>query len=339
MHVDPLDYEALREQIRWQREKTWSLEDGLPWSRGVDPDRYCLPLDDDAVAFPGLAEAQRVVLSQYLGLVVNGTIAEMEGVIHKLKDVAWGRLLRRYPVNPEMRELGELFFEEELKHARMFGRYNDVFCRSLGIDPDALGRLMPRAFGSLFQRAVIDNARTGGHAFWWLVSSAEEVSIAIYQSLHRWRDAMDPLYFAVHRRHLEDESRHRNYAVLMLELVKRSRGGSPWRRLWHRKTDLLFSQLFSTLWVVSELTKVFEAKKLAGAHPFFETLASCLPHFRQVGPVRLVEKLFVSAPYVSLVLNTRYHRHTLAIAKALRTPSFPFPAPKPATLRQPGRPL
>ncbi len=148
---------------------------------------------------------------------------------------------------------------------------------------------------------------------------------------------MDPLYFTAHRRHLEDESRHRNYAVLMLELVSRSPGGSPVSRLWHRKTDLLFSQLFTTLWVVSELSKVFESRKLAGEHRFFKTLASCLPHFRNVGPARLAEKLFVSAPYVSLVLNTKYHRHTIDIARQQRTPSFPFPAPKPAGVRGPRR--
>lgn len=337
MRVDPFDYAGLREQIRWQREKAWTLENGLPWHVGVREDRYCLPLDEDSVAFPGLSEEQRVVMSQFFGLGVNATIAEMEGVIHKLKDVAWSQVLRRYPVNPEMRELGELFFEEELKHARMFGRYNEVFCQSLGIDPDAMSRLMPKAFGSIFQRAFIDNAKAGGHAFWWLVSSAEEVSIAIYQALHGWRDTMDPLYFTVHRRHLEDESRHRNYAILMLELIARASHGSPVRRWWHRKTDLLFSQLFSTLWVVSELTKVFEAKKLASEHRFFATLATCLPHFKNVGPGRLVEKMFVSAPYVSLVLNTRYHRHTIDIAKQQKTPSFPFPAPKPAGVRGPRR--
>ncbi len=334
MRADPFDYAALRAQIQWQKERTWDLDTGISWEMGIDLTRDFLPLDSDAVAFPGASEEQRRALSQYLGLVINGTISEMEGVIHKLKDVAWNQVLRRYPVNPEMWELGELFFEEEIKHSRMFGRYNEEFCKASGVDEAQLKTLLPRAFGSWFQKAVIANSNGGGHAFWWLVASAEEVSIEIYRAIHRHRETMDPLYHLIHKKHLEDESRHRNYAFLMLDVIERS-GASSLKERFHRKTDLLFSQLFSTGWVVTELTKIFESKRLKREHPFFETLATCLPLVRKVPLHDLVRKLFVTAPYISLVLNTRNHPHTIETAEARKVLRFPFPKPRPADVGAP----
>jgi hypothetical protein len=329
MRANPFDYAALRAQIRWQRERTWDLERGIAWEIGVDHSRCFLPLDQDAIAFPGASEEQRLVLSQYLGLVINATISEMEGVIHKLKDVAWNQVLRRFPVNPEMWELGELFFEEEIKHARMFGRYNQIFCESAGIDPGKLHALLPRAFGSMFQKAVIANARGGGHAFWWLVASAEEVSIEIYRAIRLHQSTMDPLYHLIHKKHLEDESRHRNYAFLMLALIEQQ-GMPSLSSFYHRKTDLLFAQAFSTAWVLTELSKVFDARALAKDHPFFETLASCFPLVRQVPLHELARRLFVTGPYVSLVLNTRNQRNTTLTAEEHKVLQFPFPKPRPA---------
>lgn len=335
MRADPFDFAALRQQIQWQRTRAFDLERDIAWEKGIDLSRSFLPLDHDAIAFPGATESQRIALSQYLGLVINGTISEMEAVIHKLKDVAWHSVLRSYPVNPEMFELGELFFDEEVKHSRMFGRYNEHFCKASGVEARDLDVLLPKAFGSYFQKAIIANARTGGHAFWWLVASAEEVSIEIYRNIHRHASEMDPLYHQIHKRHLEDESRHRNYAFLMLSLIE-ARDGSL-ARWFHRKTDLLFAQAFCTGWVVAELTKVFEVKRLASRHPFFETLASCLPLLRQVPPLDLARRLFVTAPYISLVLNTKNHRHTSAAAVESKVLRFPFPTPRPASVGKKAR--
>ena len=328
MRANPFDYVQLREQIRWQKERSWDLDKDIDWKMGIDPAKFLLPLDQENIAFPGASPEQRLALSQYLGLVINGTIAEMEGVIHKLRDVAWAEILRQYPVNPEMWELGELFFDEETKHARMFGRYNVLFCQALGIDEGALHALLPKAFGSFFQKAIIANARAGGHAFWWLVAAAEEVSIEIYRQIHKHRAGMDPLYHLIHKRHLEDESKHRNYAFLMLELIEARNAGV--RTYFHRKTDLLFAQAFSTGWVIAELSRVFESRKLQKVHPFFKRLASCLPLVRKVSRLELVRRLFVTAPYISLVLNTRNQPLTTGAAEEQKVLKFPFPKPHPA---------
>jgi hypothetical protein len=320
MQANPLDYASLRRQIAIQRERAWDLDRDIPWRTPIDRSRYFLPLDRSAIAFPGASEEQRRAISQLLGLVINGTIAEMESVIFKMKDIAWNQLLREYPVNPEMRELGERF------------------CEDTGVDPSALARLLPKAFRSLFLRGTIANAQSGGFAFWWVVAVAEEVSIDIYRQIHSHRDAMDPLYHLVHKKHLEDESRHRNYAFLMLRLAhdraQQDRFASPFRHL-RRKTDLLLAQALSSGWVISELTKIFEVRHLRGEHPFFDVLASCLPLLQSVPPLELFRRLFVSAPYISYLLNTRNQRATIEAATEARVLTFPFPEPQPQPLLLP----
>ena len=218
------NHEALGAQVARQRKYAWDLEKSIPWKIGVDSDRYLLPLDSDSIAFPGASAEQRVILSQLIGLIINSTIAEMENVINNLRASAWEKVLRSYPVSPEMWELGHLFFVEENKHALAFERYNRVFCAQTGIDPDLMKQLLPRAFGSVFLKAVIANANSGGNAFWWIVASVEEVSMVLYKQINQSRDSVDPLYYLVHRRHMEEETRHHNYAFLMLDLIQRRQG-------------------------------------------------------------------------------------------------------------------
>ncbi len=330
MRTDPLNSTELRQQCQWQRERAWDVERDIPWSLGIDTSKYFLPLDENNIVFPGASPRQRKVLSQFVGLLINATIAEMEGVIHKLKDAAWNQVLRRNPVNPEMLELGELFFQDERKHSVAFNRYNEIFCKQEGISLEDMSRLLPKAFGSYFQRAIIADAQKGGDAFWWVVASVEEVSIEIYRMIHRFETELDPLYFTVHRKHLEDESRHRNYAFLMLELIGNGERGI--RGFLRRKASLVLAQTVSSAWVIAELTKVYEAENLKDRHPFFAELATCLPLLRQQSIPKLLWNLLVKAPYISTVLNLNFHRHTKETAKAQFVPHVPLPTPQPGPL-------
>ena len=323
---NPLDEVSLRNQIRSQKAHAWDLATSLDWGRGIDLEKPLLPLDEDAIVFPGVSDEQRLALSQMMGLFINTTIAEMESVIHKLRDVAWHRALRQFPVNPELVELGDLFFEEELKHSAAFHRYNDIFCHQTGVPEDILRELLPKVWGSSFLKHVLANANSGGTAFWWVVASVEEVSIEVYKELHRWRFAVEPLYLQLHLKHLEEESRHRNYAFLMLDVMKRQ--PKPWAKRFSAKADLLLAQGLSTAWLISELQKALQVEKYASAHPWFSTVASALPHFRNVGLFSLIKKMFVTAPFLSVMLNTRYHDHTMQKARAQKVFSFPFPEPK-----------
>lgn len=320
------DHKALFLQIGRQKKYAWDLETGIDWNLGVDPKKFLLPMDNDNIAFPGADQKQQLALSQLLGLIINSTIAEMEDVITKLKDTAWKQVLRSYPVGPEMWELGQLFFEEEAKHSLAFSRYIDVFCKQMGIRRETLDLILPKAYGSLFLKAITTNAKMGGHAFWWVVGAVEEVSIELYKEIHKHKDKIDPLYYDVHVKHMEEESRHHNYAFLMLDLIDKRR--MNWQRYLHKKMDLLFAQACSTGWIIAELGKVFEAKKYKDEHPFFETIASCEPLFKNLSWPELAKRLFISAPYISLVLNTKNHKLTTWTAEKLGTFSFPFPTPR-----------
>lgn len=337
--TDPLDFESLSRQVRLQRKLAWDLDKDIPWHLGVDPNRPLLPLDDHSIAFPGASAEQQLALSQLMGLIVNATISEMEDALPNLKHAGWLRLLREFPVGPEMEELGELFFDEEAKHARAFSKYLDLFCGAVNVERRDLDRLLPKAFGSYFQKAITSNALHGGHAFWWVVASVEEVSIAIYHQMLRNRQAIDPLYLALHRRHLEEESRHANYAFLMLNLV--SRKPSSMREHFHRKVDFVLAQLAGGPWVVSELYKFFEVKHLKGVHPFFDTLASCIPLFERMSKPELVRRMFFAAPYVSWLLNPAWRKEHEASASALGAFVPPIPKPEPVAVYCPefdGRP-
>ncbi len=316
----------LEKQAALQRDNSWDLDRDIDWSRGVDLGKYLLPLDRDAIAFPNLGASQRLALSQLLGLIINATIAEMEGVIDRLRDVAWDQLLRRFPVNPEMRDLGELFFEEEQKHAQAFCRYIDVFCASSGVQKQSLEMLLPKAFGSRFLKAIRLNASQGGFAFWWVVAGVEEVSVQIYQMMHKHQSSLDPLFFQIHRKHLEDEARHKNYAFLMLELAQSAPGSFKEKCL--RKTDLVLAQVMTAGWVMAELHRIFEVENLKEEHPFFAEIASCLPALRSVPIWDLGRRLFVTAPYLSSVLNLRHHKQTLRFAQKNHVWRLPMPKPK-----------
>lgn len=322
--TDPTKFELLSRQIKLQQRMAWDLETGIPWQLGIDTGKYFLPLDDANIAFPGASAEQRLALSQFMGLVVNSTISEMEDALPKLKATAWSNVLREYPVNPEMIELGEIFFDEEAKHARAFGRYLETFCHATGVDRKDLDDLLPKAFGSYFQKAVTANALAGGHAFWWVVASVEEVSIAIYEQIYRHRAHIDPLYYDLHRRHLEEEARHANYAFLMLNVINRR--PQSMRRLLHKKFDFLLSQLVGAPWVITELQKFLQVKHLKGVHPFFDVLASCIPLYEALSKRELVQRLFVAAPYVSWLLNPSWRTEHNAMARrhGAFVPSFPL---------------
>ena len=310
-----------------QKRHAWDLESSINWNAGIDLNSYFLPLDTDNIAFPGATADQRLALSQFMGLVVNATIAEMETVAYRIRDAAWRQILEDFPVNPEMKALGEQFFEEEIKHAQMFARYVQEFANAVGVEPAELDRILPKAYGSAFQSAIQRNARQGGHAFWWVVALVEEEAVLLYQQMYRHRKTLDPLFYEVHKRHFEEECRHTNYAFLMLKLIKDR--PKTWRQTVHQKVDRMYSELFTTTWVLAELHKVFSVKELAHKDPFFETLASCVPLMKKLGWRELAKKLFVSAPYVSSVLNPRYHRLTSAAAAEHGALGFSYPEPNP----------
>jgi hypothetical protein len=317
MALTLFDDVGLREQIRRQKSASWALE-SIDWARGYDTEKFFLPLDKDALFFPNASPSQRRILSQYFGMVVNATIAEMEQVIHKVKGFAWERLLAEHPTQPELVELGEIFFDEEEKHSRMFSLSIDRFCECNGLSRSLLDRLLPQAAGSPFLRATIEDAKAGGSLFWWVVAAVEEVSVEIYRALHPHQAKIDPLYFQLHRKHFEEEARHRSYAFLMLDLYhanakKKARGS--WRAAFQRKLGWVRSQRHIVEWILPELMRVERVETIRSVHPFFEGLASCLPLLHGERKRSSLRRMLVTAPYLSYFVNPRYHRQTCQSAE------------------------
>lgn len=327
--TNPHNHTSLARQLKVQKNLQWDLEMDIPWSLGIDKSKYFLPLDSNNLVFPGASTDQKRALSQLMGLIVNSTISEMEDALPRVKYYGWEKLLRAYPANPELVELGEMFFEEELKHARAFKRYEHLFCEELGIEPGDLDGLVPKAYGSNFQRAINKNAEAGGHAFWWVVAATEEVSIAIFHEIDHFQAALDPLYFALHRKHLEEESRHANYAYLMLECIG-SKQDFSFNAMWHKQLDYVWAQLVSVPWVMKELSKILACEKLAPKHEFFATIASCVPLMQRMSKRDLITSLFISVPYVSWLVNPSWRNHCQKMAA--KHGAFTLPMPKPLDL-------
>ncbi len=319
------DYEGLRRQTSFQKKGQWDLELDIKWEIGIDQFRGLLPMDNEYIGFPGASDEQKLALSQFMGLTINATISEMEDVAFGIRKVAWKDILDSYPVNPEMYQLGEEFFKEELKHSQAFRRYNRMFSEKVNVTDSELAELMPSAYGSIFRKAILKNAQDGGHAFWWVVAAVEEIALLIYQGMRPHRAAIDPLFYHVHKKHFEEESKHTNYAFLMLDLIK-ERNRSI-KHIVHQKTDLVYSELFSTSWVLTEIQKIFRVQKYAHRHEFFQVLKSCLPLLEKMTKPQLIQRMFVSAPYLSFVLNPKRHKLSTKYAKDHGAMRFWVPEP------------
>lgn len=313
---DPI---SLEEQIALQKKNAWQMDD-FNWAQAIDMSKDFLPLDEDNLFFPGASNEQSKALSQLFGLILNDTISEMECCLPRVKYIGWELFLNRFPVSPQLRELGELFFEEEEKHAKSFNRFKEIFIKSQGIDPEDLDLLLPKAFNSFFQDRIIANAKSGGHAFWWTVAAVEEVSIKTFRELHRNKDQIDPLFYELHKKHAEEENRHANYAFLMLELAKSEAKGIKGHLFL--KKDLIFSQLISGPWIANELRKIFQVKKLAHKHPWFQVLSDSMPLFEKLNKKDLIKKFLVTAPYVSWLANPKYHQKNNNYAKKVGAPTL-----------------
>jgi hypothetical protein len=326
----PDDEVELARLLERQRRLAWDFEKAVPWEQGIDLERYFVPLDKDALIFPGASPEQRLAISQYLGLVIAQTFGEMETALVSAKELVWERNIKRWPVNPEFEAFGLQFFSEEEKHSRMFKRFLRSFALQTGIAPEELSGILPIVPGTVLHRALKLNTDAGGHALWWVLTLVEEVSVLIYKQLRPFKGQVDPLYFALHRRHFEEEVRHSPYSIWMLDhLYRHSRFPVG---LVFRKTDLALAQALEIVWTFSSLCRVLKARSLRRKHPFYAALASCTPLLLRQSPVRAIQKLFVNAPYVSLLLNPRTCSGYQSLISRLHAVPLPTPDPKPADL-------
>lgn len=315
--------EKLKRSLEKQKEKAWDLEKDIPWEMGVDLSKPFVGLDPDAILFPHATREQKIVISQLLGLIVISTFNEFEISLERSKKECFDNLLRNYPVNPELIDLGEQFFEEESKHAKAFQRYMKLFAEEVNISYEELKSILPVVNNSAFEKLFRLNGLAGGQALWWTVAAVEEESILIYRHLKKIEDKVDPLFFHLHRKHFEEESRHASYAFIMLDLF-RKRGNTPIAKV-HKKLDYLFSEVLQITWVFQQMLKVKNVKKFKGRHPFFERMLEVLPMLKDYSPIEIIHTLFTRAPYISLILNPLSNKHLKKALKANDAYRIPRP--------------
>ena len=321
--------ESLGKLASQQRKHAWDLEKGSTWGRGIDFTKPLVALDRDALLFPGASREQRLAISQMMGLVIAAAIFEMEECLIRMRREAWESLRDRMPVGPEFSDLGELFFQEELKHSTAFKRYTEMYAHGLGLELKELLAVLPALENTRTEKLLRVDSKIHGHTFWWIVANVEQEFLRIYHSLRPFKDQLDPLYFEIHQRHFEEEARHAPFPYLVLELMA-DRNSQPFRFL-HRRTDMAAAQVLQALWTLSSLRRLKGIKKLKGVHPFFDTLISAFPILESMPAPQVVWKLLTTTPYVSSLFNLNSQGKIIEEAQALGAVVLPFPDhdPKP----------
>jgi hypothetical protein len=317
------DEESLAKLAALQRKHAWDLEEEIDWGRGIDLQKPLVALDGDALLFPGASAEQRLAISQMMGLVIAAAIFEMEECLIRLRRESWESLRDRMPVGPEFSELGELFFEEELKHSTAFKRYTENYAHALGVDLKELLGVLPALENTRTEKLIKVDLKTRGQTFWWIVANVEQEFLRIYHSLRPFKDRLDPLYFEIHQRHFEEEARHAPFPYLVLELLA-ERSPQPFRFI-HSRADVAAAQVLQTLWTLASLRRLKGVKKFEGVHPFFDTLVSAIPILEAMPAPQVVWKLLTTTPYVSSLVNLNSHPKVCEEAQARGAVVLPFP--------------
>lgn len=329
-NISLYDEQALKNLLNLQRNGCWSLEESIDWNTSLDLNKPLVALDENALFFPGASREERLVISQIMGLIIAASICEMEECLVRLRKVAYEDILKRLPVSPEFVELGEQFFEEEIKHSAAFRRYMTKFAHATGVELEDLKAILPTVESTLTEKLLRKNLSGEGYAFWWIVAEVEQEFLLLYNTLAPFKKTIEPLYFDLHRKHFEEEARHAPFPYLMLELlISRSK---TFKGFIHLKSDLVMSQILQTCWTANSLRRVQAVKKLASKNHFFATLARVHDIFEKQPKLRTLWTFFTSVPYVSSLVNPNHHRKFLRFAEKVKSPSIPFPAPAPAHL-------
>ncbi len=289
----------------------------------MDISKPLVPLDQDAILFPGASQEQRFAISQIMGLFIAASIYEMEETLIRLRKECWRDIHRKMPVCPEFVELGDLFFEEEKKHSEMFRRYVKKFSASIGVDDDVLGSILPVIEGTMVESILKRNVGKGGQSFWWIVAVVEQEFLLLYKMLKPFKDTLEPLYYDLHEKHFEEEARHASFPYLVLELL--SHRNPDYFNYMHVKFDFATAQLLQTAWTVQSLHRLKNVKKIAHVHPLFDALSKAMPLFEKTPSLLSFMKMMTTAPYLNSLVNPTPHFKTVNFAKEQGTFVVPVP--------------
>lgn len=317
------DEKSISKLITLQKDNHWDLEKSIPWSDGINLDKYLIPLDDDAILFPGISLEQRKALSHLFGLVICASIFEMEETLLKLRKEAWVQFYESIPVSPEFVELGDLFFEEEQKHSQCFKRYSELYANTVGIDYQDLRDILPIIDQTKTEWILKQQLKRKGASFWWIVATVEQEFLLLYHSMKPHKEILDPLFFTLHKLHFEEEARHAPFPFLFIDLIK-ERNPTLLRPMFNRM-DLGFAQALQTAWTLSSLKRLNKIKKLKLKHEWFADLEFIINEMNEKSRIKSIWTLMTSAPYLASLLNPNAHRKLVNYADRQGAWMLPFP--------------
>lgn len=324
-----LDEEYLEQLLHQQQTMAWNALDCVEWQRGVDFNKPFVPLDENNIAFPTVSKEERLVISQYMGMMIASVFSEMEITMDRLKKSCWEPLMKRYATSPELIALGDNFFIEEAKHAVVFQRFLDLCAEKLNLDPDDLKSTLPRVRDSYVDKVIESNAFIDGLSMWWIVATVEEESQLIFRQLKPHKKHLDPVYYQLHQRHFEEEARHAPYAFIMLEMGAQKK--APWHKLI-RKTDYLVSEILKSFWLFFELYKSLDVSHLKNHNEFYKILHQLRPKLSDQNLMSMFGSMLNKTPYISAFVNPLFHPYLKKEIANRRVFKLPLPEPEIATL-------
>lgn len=313
------DEKKILEYLKKQQKHAWDLELDFSWNINIDLTKEFVPLPDEFILTPYINKDQKVLVSQLIGLMINSSICELEGALERSKKHCWIDIINQYPVSPEFEALGDNFFIEEKKHSIVFELFLEKFAQQTNVSVDELKSILPTLNESKIEKLFRVNSYLGGKALWMVVAAVEEESIEVYKKMKPHKKNIDPLYFNLHQKHFEEETRHASFAFLMLELLE-ERTSTPIKFL-SRHLDFILSEVLQVSWILGELMKVVNLEKLKNRHPFYQSLSELIPIIEHFTFTDVLKSLFNDAPFISLILRpglNKYLSQYLDEQKSLR---------------------
>ena len=287
--------------LRLQEAKEWDLETDIRW----DSHRVASPLlpECDEIGFKyDMTGREKLVFSQFLGLMAVQAISQHERILADMQESCWRRPLLKINSNRDYIDLGEQFFKEEAKHSRAFAKYVEVFSSHQNIDLESLKSVLPEYKFSWLAKIFKLNSILGGRAIWWLVMITEEESLSLFRKIRDYKGSVDPLFYQLNELHFQEEIRHTSYAPLMLRELTNGRG----RLLM--KFDYILASTLHKIWIGSQIRRLKRISKLDKANPFFNTLQDVYKKFRVLSLRKKVFALRNEIPFLSELFNPLRHR-------------------------------
>lgn len=302
---DLYDCFGLDDLKKKQVSKAWSLEEFEKF-HSINLNKNFAPINKDFILHDKIEPNELLVVSQFLGLVINSAICELELAIERSKKECYLNIIQRFPVSKEFEELGENFFIEEKKHSDAFNLFLDCFSKTTNVTRSQIRNILPILNESKIEKFFRLNGIIGGQALWLVTAAVEEESIEVFKKMRPHKDSIDPFFYHLHKKHFEEETRHASFAFLMLELIN-DRSTFAIKKV-SQCIDFILSDILQVSWVLSELIKMDNVRKLKDCHPFYENLSKVLPKINEYNIVQLISYLFKESPFVSLILNPRSNK-------------------------------